>query len=67
MTYNYKRLSEDIKKHIGYDGSNYKFAKAVGLTNSTLSNLIAADRDYRVGTVMKAVYGIGKKLDDYVE
>lgn len=67
MKYNYKRLAEDIKKHIGYDGSNHKFALSVGLKNSTITNLLKADRDPKLSTVMKAVYGIGKKLDDYVE
>ena len=67
MTYNYKRLSEDIKNHIGYEGSNRQFGSNVGLTESTVRNLLKADRDYKVSTVLKAVTGIGKKLDDYVE
>jgi predicted transcriptional regulator len=67
MKYNYKRLAEDIKKHIGYEGSNREFALKTGLKESTVANLLKGDRDYKQSTVMKAVYGIGSKLDDYVE
>lgn len=67
--YDYKRLSGDIKKHLGYETSASDFCRSNGLKNTTLSRLIQHKdgNDYKLLTVLKVVKGLGKTLNDYVE
>lgn len=66
VRFDFEKLAQDIKSNIGFEGTVTEFAQRIGVNGMTVNNLLKANQDYKVSTVLKAVNGLGKKLDDYV-